>query len=75
MLSPFYVQHCAELILNNRNLFSVGFLYTHYKGVSAFYFIVNAFNKIYSITACYKKLLPRLTFNTLLILRPYLSVI
>lgn len=64
-----------ELILNNRNLFSVGFLYTHYKGVSAFYIIVNAFNKIYSITGCYKKLLPLLTFNTLLILRPYLSVI
>lgn len=64
-----------ELILNNRNLFSVCFLYIHYKGVSAFYVIVNAFNKIYSITGCYKKLLPLLTFNTLLILRPYLSVI
>lgn len=64
-----------ELILNNRNLFSVGFRYIHYKGVSAFYVIVNAFNKIYSITGCYKKLLPLLTFNTLLILRPYLSVI
>ena len=64
-----------ELILNNRNLFSVGFLYIHYKGVSAFYVIVNAFNKIYSITGCYKKLLPLLTVNTLLILRPYLRVI
>lgn len=63
-----------ELILNNRNLFSVGFLYTHYKGVSAFYFIVNAFNKIYSITVCYKKLLSRLTFNTSLILQTYLTV-
>jgi len=63
-----------ELILNNRNLFSVGFLYTHYKVVSAFYVIVNAFNKIYSITVCYKKLLSRLTFNTSLILQTYLTV-
>lgn len=63
-----------ELILNNRNLFSVGFLYTHYKGVSAFYFIVNAFNKIYSIIDRYKKLLSRLTFNTSLILQTYLTV-